>query len=133
MDCPRCRRRAPHGEGPYRSAAVAPVPVALEPEAHPSGASIHRCPSCLGVFAAHEAMRRIDAAPTSASRSTENPFETARRAAAPPTAKITCPACDGETTRREWRFSTLVVVDVCVECRGVWLDPGELEELADLP
>jgi hypothetical protein len=77
-------------------------------------------------------MRRIDGA-SFGRRTEESPLEIARRAAAPPTKAITCPACDSETTRREWRFSTFVVVDICVECRGVWLDPGELEELAGRP
>jgi Zn-finger nucleic acid-binding protein len=108
--------------------------VALEPEAHAAGASVDRCPSCLGVFASHEAMQRIDGASvTRRGGSKESPLELARRAAAPPTTAITCPACNGETTRREWRFSTFVMVDVCIECRGVWLDPGELEAIEGRP
>ena len=30
---------------------------------------------------------------------------------------------------REWSIGTLVFVDVCLECRGVWVDGGELEAL----
>lgn len=55
--------------------------------------------------------------------------EMARRAAATGGRAITCPDCSSETTRREWSFSTLVFVDICIECRGVWLDGGELEAL----
>jgi len=39
-----------------------------------------------------------------------------------------CPLCDvpmREVTRRG------VKVDICPECRGVWLDPGELKHLID--
>ncbi len=58
-----------------------------------------------------------------------NTAEMARRAAAPGGRAIACPECGSETTRREWRFSTLVFVDICIECRGVWLDGGELEAI----
>jgi Zn-finger nucleic acid-binding protein len=30
---------------------------------------------------------------------------------------------------REWSIGTLVMVDVCINCRGVWLDAGELRTL----
>jgi hypothetical protein len=35
-----------------------------------------------------------------------------------------CPV-DGAAMRAEWRSD--VVIDVCPECGGVWLDPGELD------
>jgi len=40
-----------------------------------------------------------------------------------------CPSCTGETTRRHWGIGTMVDVDICIECRGVWLDGGELESI----
>lgn len=39
---------------------------------------------------------------------------------------LTCPVCSGamrETTREQ------VTIDTCTQCRGVWLDRGELDKL----
>ena len=41
---------------------------------------------------------------------------------------LTCPVCRGamkETTKNN------VSIDICTQCRGVWLDRGELEKLMD--
>ena len=38
-----------------------------------------------------------------------------------------CPRCD--TTVLDERERNGVVVDVCPQCRGVWLDRGELEKM----
>jgi Zn-finger nucleic acid-binding protein len=38
-----------------------------------------------------------------------------------------CPRC--ETTVLDERERNAVVVDVCPQCRGVWLDRGELEKM----
>jgi hypothetical protein len=41
---------------------------------------------------------------------------------------ITCPKCEGEMRTYERNG---VVVDQCTECRGIFLDRGELERLVD--
>jgi Zn-finger nucleic acid-binding protein len=41
---------------------------------------------------------------------------------------ITCPKCGGEMRTYERNG---VVVDQCTECRGIFLDRGELERLVD--
>lgn len=38
-----------------------------------------------------------------------------------------CPRC--ETHSLKERHRNEVIIDVCAQCRGVWLDHGELEEL----
>ena len=41
---------------------------------------------------------------------------------------LNCPVCRGamkETTKNN------VSIDICTQCRGVWLDRGELEKLMD--
>ncbi|MDX9999874.1 MAG: zf-TFIIB domain-containing protein [Polyangia bacterium] len=43
--------------------------------------------------------------------------------------RLHCPACGEEMARMEYARVSQVVVDVCPECRGVWLDKGELERL----
>jgi len=42
--------------------------------------------------------------------------------------ELTCPKCHG--AMRSYERST-IVVDQCTECRGVFLDRGELEKLID--
>lgn len=42
-------------------------------------------------------------------------------------AVLTCPVCQGQM--REMNKDG-VLIDVCTQCRGVWLDRGELEKLA---
>lgn len=129
MDCPHCVRRLGGPDaGPYRGAPPLEAKVALVSERHASGATIERCPSCRGAFATHEAMATVDTFGFAERRRT-SPLVIMRRAAAGPTPRITCPACAEETTRREWSFGTLVMVDICVECRGVWMDGGELEAI----
>ena len=44
------------------------------------------------------------------------------------TATMTCPKCRGDMTRYKRNG---VHVDQCEECRGVFLDRGELEQLID--
>ena len=58
--------------------------------------------------------------------------EIARRAFAETRGPVVCAKCGGETTRREWSIGTLTYVDICTDfdCRGVWLDAGELEAIA---
>jgi Zn-finger nucleic acid-binding protein len=40
--------------------------------------------------------------------------------------ELACPQCDTPFEQREVQG---VVVDFCLTCGGVWLDPGELQEL----
>jgi len=42
--------------------------------------------------------------------------------------EIKCPKCDG--TLIETDFDK-IVIDVCNKCSGVWLDAGELTQIAD--
>jgi uncharacterized protein len=42
---------------------------------------------------------------------------------------LTCPVCQG--AMRELNKEG-VLIDVCTQCRGVWLDRGELEKLSNL-
>jgi Zn-finger nucleic acid-binding protein len=45
-----------------------------------------------------------------------------------PTSSLTCPKCAGEMRSYERNG---VTVDQCTECRGIFLDRGELERLVD--
>ncbi|MEQ8425053.1 MAG: zf-TFIIB domain-containing protein [Cyclobacteriaceae bacterium] len=40
-----------------------------------------------------------------------------------------CPVCDGGMERREYGYSSQVMIDSCVNGHGVWLDKNELKDL----
>ena len=133
MKCPVCTL-APKEGSVYRvtsSSGEAHPELASLP--HPSGVILDACPLCGGVWLDKGELERIE---TRAERS-EGPratsvdfvrraYEEARRV---PREPLSCPSCGEEMAPREWSIGTLVMVDVCLECRGVWLDGGELEAL----
>ncbi len=43
---------------------------------------------------------------------------------------LTCPRCHTNLSRREYAYCSQILIDVCPSCRGIWLDRGELAELA---
>jgi Zn-finger nucleic acid-binding protein len=42
---------------------------------------------------------------------------------------LVCSKCDTEMETREYARCSQVMIDVCPQCHGVWLDKGELEDL----
>ncbi len=42
---------------------------------------------------------------------------------------LKCPRCRRELETREYARCSQVMIDVCPECHGIWLDRGELESL----
>ncbi len=43
--------------------------------------------------------------------------------------ELQCPRCDRTMERREHGGCSQVLIDVCPQCRGIWLDKGELQAL----
>jgi hypothetical protein len=56
--------------------------------------------------------------------------EPARSEEDPP--PLACPNCGEPMFPREWGIGSLVMVDVCIDCRGVWLEGEELTALERL-
>jgi Zn-finger nucleic acid-binding protein len=132
MECPRCVLEE-GAAGPYRASGgrVGEHP-ALVAEGHPSGVTLERCPHCGGAFFDHGELQKVeswwrehDGARPDASTLVTRAYQVARETTEP----IPCPACGDETITREWGIGTLVMADVCLGCRGVWLDSGELDAL----
>ncbi len=97
---------------------------------------VHACPQCEGAYLIHGALERIENAARTGGRELDSARDRFRRAFARPRVfgkdeeeKVPkdCPQCDGPMIEREWGFGSMVFVDVCLECRGTWLDVGELE------
>lgn len=150
MRCPRCLEQA-RADGPYRDGGAAvPVRRLLEREQHPAGFELDRCPSCLGAFLDHGELERMEEAGRKKGRPKLSTIDFVRRAyergrkvagaqGEPEREALDCPKCSVRPEidlcvmfEREWSIGTMVHVDVCLECRGVWLDPGELEALEDI-
>ena len=55
----------------------------------------------------------------------ERTFEMARQKHLP---DKTCPKCKVDMHRREW-LTSQILIDVCSECFGIWLDKEELQAL----
>jgi Zn-finger nucleic acid-binding protein len=143
MDCPRCKVELttdPYRAGGDEHRRREPMRVI----AHAAGVEIDGCNACGGIFLDHRELEKIqdaaragkttssfDAAPR-IQRVYERARENAEQAVTGEPEALRCPSCSGEMAEREWGFSTDVMVDTCIECRGVWLDFGELEALEDV-
>ena len=42
--------------------------------------------------------------------------------------ELKCPKCDGTLVETDFES---IKIDVCNQCTGVWLDPGELTQITD--
>lgn len=43
--------------------------------------------------------------------------------------KLVCPKCNGETRPINYSEDSGIIIDRCNECKGIWLDRGELEAI----
>jgi Zn-finger nucleic acid-binding protein len=44
-------------------------------------------------------------------------------------ADITCPSCSATLERKEYAYTSQIMIDKCPSCHGIWLDKGELQAL----
>lgn len=42
---------------------------------------------------------------------------------------INCPVCGESMVAKEYGYCSQIMIDVCPNCQGIWLDSGELQEL----
>ncbi len=127
MECPRCASVVP-ALSSYREAPAEPVGLPLVAAAHASGQTLYACGSCGGVFVDRAALYAIERWARDRN-ARAHAAEVALRAFAEARPEIACPRCDADMFSRRWGMATLVTVDACPECGGVWLDGGELEQL----
>ncbi|MDI1446612.1 zf-TFIIB domain-containing protein [Polyangium sp. 6x1] len=142
MECPRCTFETTND--PYRGTdARHHRRMRLSAIAHAAGVEIDHCSGCGGVFLDHGELAKIQIAARSDTKPTRAPTTALQRVYArarehgagtdgEAAAALVCPSCGGEMAARNWGFGSEVMVDTCIECRGVWLDSGELEALEDL-
>jgi Zn-finger nucleic acid-binding protein len=140
MDCPRCLASADDA-GPYRGGDAKHLRHAtLSRERHPAGVEVDRCPSCGGAFLDPGELQRIESAARGAAdkkRRAQRAEGVTRRAyarartAGEERPELRCPSCGEEMFEREWGYGSMIMVDVCIGCRGVWVDAGEIEDVED--
>lgn len=106
----------------------------LDEEKYESDIVIDRCPDCRGVWLDHRELEGIQESLERdySSELQQVPDHVARayqmaRAEAAPTRP--CPECGIELDRKEYGYCSQILIDACRQCRGVWLDRGELEAL----
>jgi Zn-finger nucleic acid-binding protein len=137
MDCPHCKAQGEDG-GPYRGASARHLRrESLKAVSHEAGVEIDRCDTCGGVWLDDGEMRKVEMAArarvaaggdAALAALLQRTYARARREERAP---ISCPRCNEELFEREWGFRSQVMVDVCIECQGVWLDADELEQLEE--
>jgi Zn-finger nucleic acid-binding protein len=115
LNCPRC-----HG--------------ALQPGTYEADVQVDGCPSCGGLWLDQRELERIEeslvnnyADPLSRpDNSIDRAYEVARQNSR---TEVTCPKCGREMSKKECHPASLVLVDVCPDCAGLWLDRGEIQSL----
>lgn len=115
MNCPRCQKL-------------------LATKVYEAGVEVGECPNCRGVWLDEGELQRIEETEerdhSEALRTPENTversFQIARQRALP---DISCPKCGSAMEKKECHYASGVLVDVCPECAGYWLDRSELESL----
>ncbi len=95
---------------------------------------VDACPDCGGMWLdpreleqiqetfGHDYSRELAQSPDLGGRA----YEMAKAKSRP---EVACPKCHLTMERREHGGASQVLIDVCTQCRGVWLDKGELQAL----
>lgn len=86
------------------------------------GVTVDVCPNCTGTWLDRGELRRVLGDRKLADYLTKAIGTRSE-------SRMVCPRCGG---LMDHKHAEGLVVDVCVECHGVWLDPGELEGLETL-
>jgi uncharacterized protein len=95
---------------------------------------IDLCPSCQGAFLDKGELERIQQASERGDEALlSQPDDPVREAFAKAreldTGPIACPRCEQEMIARPYGLGSQIVIDVCPDDCGLWLDGGELQAL----
>ncbi|NND98443.1 MAG: zf-TFIIB domain-containing protein [Pirellulaceae bacterium] len=106
----------------------------LAKETYEASTEIEKCLTCGGVWLDEKELERIQ---DSTERDytdevkefpnlVDRAYAMALAQSKPP---VTCSVCNSVMERREHGGCSQILIDVCPQCRGVWLDHGELTAL----
>lgn len=93
---------------------------------------IDECPTCEGMFLDNgelEAIQRAMDAKQVEVDSVDTVSEGLDSARNEALGRVPCPRCGAEMTSRRYGFGSQVMIDVCPQGCGLWLDGGELQQL----
>jgi len=95
---------------------------------------IDECPKCKGMWLDHGELEQIQETlehdyTNELSKMPEYINDTVELAKNRSETTLSCPACGGTMEKREYGYCSLVVIDSCPSCQGIWLDKGELKKL----
>ena len=95
---------------------------------------VDQCPSCSGMWLDYGELESIqDSRETDYAEELQNIpnyFDKSYQfALAKNEDMLYCPHCGNEMEKREYSYCSLIMIDVCPACRGVWLHKGEIKEL----
>ena len=95
---------------------------------------VDECPTCLGIWLDRGELHAIEQsrendyteelknkAPIHRIHTVQTPEQTNRN--------LSCPSCGDVMYEKEHGYFSKVMIDTCINCRGVWLDRGELKAL----
>ncbi len=124
--------RYSHGRGDVCPLDGSPMAI----DTHPSGETVRRCKACHGVWLAEDGLTKILRWAEHA-REDDIPGSEPLTAVATAMARqkhrtaVRCPICEGDLIAEERGSYSYVLVDVCPEGCGTWLDDMELRRLID--
>jgi len=98
------------------------------------GVEIDRCPHCKGVWLDAGELQAIETNQDSDFRDIpgttfDQVAAAVGMAKAAEEAPRKCPTCESELYKKEYAFSSQIMIDSCPKGHGIWLDAGELSRL----
>ena len=96
-----------------------------------AGCEVNHCLTCGGMWFDRTELERILAAPAAARALDIGPIVKHRRQDLKPAKHRTCPRDRTTLTTHHHHPQEHVIIDECAACRGIFLDAGELRDLAD--
>ncbi len=106
----------------------------LQRSTYEGDVTVDRCGGCGGIWLDHgeiesiQELREIDYADEL--QTIPNYFDKSyAMALARSEGVYTCPKCQRDMEKREYAYCSQIMIDVCPQCRGVWLHSDEISEL----
>jgi Zn-finger nucleic acid-binding protein len=94
------------------------------------GVTVDGCDGCGGVWFDNKELTAVAQAQAAQLKELEDIFQP-NPFVLKPKAKMTCPACQVELVEFEFKHSPGIKLDGCPQCKGIWVDDGELKAIND--
>ncbi|RPI18949.1 MAG: hypothetical protein EHM58_03575 [Ignavibacteriae bacterium] len=106
----------------------------LENQKYESIVTADVCPECEGMFLDKGELEQIESMITDDYKNNlsnlpddiEEAYEMSKQESAP---AINCPKCDAEMERKEYGYSSQILIDQCTNCGGIWLNKNEIQQI----